>query len=263
MFYNVGPDFFPKIFQNITDSDEFFVWPKQILLPKQFGKWTKLSLQFNTYLWTHSRFPWNQQTAIGYACEIVFSFISGDAYFITNGALLLLFISMCWTHEAFYKMFVHLTRELDHFDNNRNDAEHLAKLIRFHVETKGWFSDTAKVYSLFILVQLICSMIFLASAIFQLDLVILTTFSAFLCFLFFYLSFAYPYLSLFISSFLLFPCFYLSFLFPFSLWYVCLFLGILPELRRNRLQNECAADVCDGKRFESLLLLFFREDGDG
>lgn len=69
-------------------------------------------------------------------------------------------------------MFVDSTRKLDHIDNNRNDAQHLAKLIRFHCVAKGWFSDTSELYSLYILVQLICSMIFLASAIFQLDLVI-------------------------------------------------------------------------------------------
>lgn len=80
--------------------------------------------------------PWNQETLVGYIGEIWFDVIVSESYFITNGAILLLFMSICLHHQAFYRMFEKSVQELDHFDSKRNDEELLCNLIRFHVRSK-------------------------------------------------------------------------------------------------------------------------------
>lgn len=62
--------------------------------------------------------------------------IDAEVYLVTNGSLLLLFISICLHHLSFYKMFRDEARKLDYRDKDRNDAEHLRKLIRFHIIVK-------------------------------------------------------------------------------------------------------------------------------
>lgn len=57
---------------------------------------------------------------------------------ITNGTILLLFIAMCLHHRAFYKMYAHSLRELDHVDEKRNDRIVLCELIEFHGMAKRY-----------------------------------------------------------------------------------------------------------------------------
>lgn len=80
--------------------------------------------------------PWNQRTPLGYAMEMFFSVFNADFYFIVNGAFLLLFISICKHHEAFYKMFEHSLRKYDQNDTDRMDKKSLCDLIRFHILVK-------------------------------------------------------------------------------------------------------------------------------
>lgn len=48
----------------------------------------------------------------------------------------MLFISICLHHETFYKMFQNEAKKLDDHDKHRNDADHLRKMIRFHILVK-------------------------------------------------------------------------------------------------------------------------------
>lgn len=76
--------------------------------------------------------PWNQETVIGYIGEIFYTIIAGQAFMISLALLSLLFISICWYHRAFFKMFQHFTLKLNQSNKNRNDKEFLVQLIRFH-----------------------------------------------------------------------------------------------------------------------------------
>lgn len=80
--------------------------------------------------------PWDQETFLGYIGEMVVSMICMEGYLIDNGALLLLFISMCLHHQAFYRMFRNSLCKLNRPDKRRNDKEHLCNLIRFHISVK-------------------------------------------------------------------------------------------------------------------------------
>lgn len=85
----------------------------------------------------HSSLPWNRTTPIGYlvyGCSFV-AVIEG--YFLANGALLILFVSICVHHEAFYEQFQYVIGKLDKDDAKRNNERVLCDLIRFHNITKG------------------------------------------------------------------------------------------------------------------------------
>ena len=139
--------------------------------------------------------PWNQETPLGYFFEICISLICMESYLIDNGAFLLLFISICLHHWAFYKMFQKSLKALDRHDNIRKTKEHIHHLVEFYILIKewvwqrnaehfnlnysnafsfpSWFLESAKVYSHIVLIQLACSMLFLSCILFQLDLVII------------------------------------------------------------------------------------------
>lgn len=71
---------------------------------------------------------------MGYWAEIVFNIAIDQAYLISNGALLLLFISICLHHQAFQKIIGYMATELN---NNINTSENrLAEIIRFQMEIK-------------------------------------------------------------------------------------------------------------------------------
>lgn len=139
--------------------------------------------------------PWDQHTLNGYIYEIGFVITVGAAYLLTNGALLLFFISMCWHHQAFSKIVRHFLCKSDHSNGKRNDKEFLCEIIRFHVSIKeyvlffiptvvsiricflnecflfSFFLASAGVYSPLIACQLMSSTIFMACVILHLDLV--------------------------------------------------------------------------------------------
>lgn len=139
------------------------------------------------------RLPWDQQTSLGYFGETCYFVVVSLTYLTINGTFMLLFISMCLHDYAFYQMFQHFIRKWHESDANRNGAAFLCKLIRFHVSVKkwvwstfwafnqnlnvffefffSWFLMSADVYSRIVMIQLLCSMIMMACAFFQLDLV--------------------------------------------------------------------------------------------
>lgn len=137
--------------------------------------------------------PWDQRTLIGYVGEIIFVVFTSSNYMICNAPIILLFISICLHHQAFYKIFQHSLNKLDLPDKNINNRKFICDLVRFHTSVTeyvnlkkkhlnnekfimmsfffSWFSYTANVYSLFIVILLICNTINLSCALFQLDAV--------------------------------------------------------------------------------------------
>lgn len=60
----------------------------------------------------------------------------GESYLVLNGSILLLFISICWYHRAFYERFRDSVRQLDDRHRNQDTKTILHELIRFHVRVK-------------------------------------------------------------------------------------------------------------------------------
>lgn len=89
------------------------------------------------YKYFHFRFPWDQQTLIGYLAEIFLVIYIAGFYVVINGLFITLFISMCLQHSAFYKMFRHFVQKLDDPGKNRDNEELICKLIEFHTTTKA------------------------------------------------------------------------------------------------------------------------------
>lgn len=82
--------------------------------------------------------PWDQSTPIGYFYKISFDTLVGVTYLVSNGALLVLFVSICLFHQAFSKMFEHSLRKLGESGGDHNDEELLCQLIQFHISVKKW-----------------------------------------------------------------------------------------------------------------------------
>lgn len=137
--------------------------------------------------------PWNQTTYLGYAGEISIDVMVTVGYLIANGSLLLFFMSMCIYHRAFLKIFEHSVDNLDAI-KGRNKEKCVLDLIRFHISTKKWepgidngvqlkmlihvplffqccrwFIESAKIYSPFIILELICCTIIMAIVILYFD----------------------------------------------------------------------------------------------
>lgn len=78
--------------------------------------------------------PWNQETPLGYSAEIGFNIAIDQAYMISNGALLLLFISICMNHQAFNEIIGQMVAKLNEGPND--NMENLAEIIRFQMKIK-------------------------------------------------------------------------------------------------------------------------------
>lgn len=85
-----------------------------------------------------SSLPWDQSTPHGYFADVLFCIASGECYLIINGTLLILFVSICWHHQAFYERFRHSVLELNYPRNKSNANEILCELIRFHTTVKEY-----------------------------------------------------------------------------------------------------------------------------
>ena len=96
--------------------------------------WAKYGAFDTTHLYTAYQFilPWNQTTKLGYFMEIICDIILGTSYFLANGSLLLLFISICLHHLAFYNRFKYSISKLGNSKNPENDKKLLCDLIQFH-----------------------------------------------------------------------------------------------------------------------------------
>lgn len=156
----------------------------------------RLELFFSEHLVGNCRLPWDQRTELGYFGEIVVSVLASNNYIFFNGLFLLLFVSLCFHHRAFYQMVEHSFHVLQRSNSRRIDKLFLSDQIRFHIIVReyvhvqsytqnvctlnytklqfvySWFLDSADVYSPQLVGQMICCVILLASTIFQLDLVI-------------------------------------------------------------------------------------------
>lgn len=80
--------------------------------------------------------PWNQNTLVGYCAEIFSTVIILMGYFLENGILLILFLSMCFHHQTFYEMFNHLIVEMNGSEERRCAKKSIHNLIRFQCSTK-------------------------------------------------------------------------------------------------------------------------------
>lgn len=95
----------------------------------------------------HLSLPWDQHTPVGYFLEICFDIIGGDVFFASNGWEILLFISICLYHQAFYKIFQHSVKKLDR--PHKGYHKYLGNLVEFH--------NLVKEYAQTIIPQFICN----------------------------------------------------------------------------------------------------------
>lgn len=81
--------------------------------------------------------PWDYRTPLGYTGEILFGILLSEAYLIGNGSILMLFVCICLHHKAFYRMFEHSVRKIDHIHRELDVRNQLCEIIRFYVSAKG------------------------------------------------------------------------------------------------------------------------------
>lgn len=82
--------------------------------------------------------PWNEENRIGYIAENCLFLISLSVYLVTNGTVLMLFISLTWILQAFSKMYRHTANKLKHPDENRNVEKTLCKLVDLQNMAREW-----------------------------------------------------------------------------------------------------------------------------
>lgn len=68
--------------------------------------------------------------------EKLVDLVIGSLYYIWHGSILVLFISLCLHHQAFYNMFGNSLRKFDLEDRHQSDKRVLCDIIRFHVVVK-------------------------------------------------------------------------------------------------------------------------------
>lgn len=122
-----------KYFMEITMSIFSFIY---IMLCKCF-----LIYEFNMIKWKKnslSSLPWNQTSLLGYFAETCFEIIAGMTYYLINGVMMLLYISLCIHDQAFYHMVKHSIDKwtLTNDKNDGNNEQFLRNLIRFHISAK-------------------------------------------------------------------------------------------------------------------------------
>ncbi|XP_055309198.1 uncharacterized protein LOC129573051, partial [Sitodiplosis mosellana] len=117
--------------------------------------------------------PWNQRTLCGWIGLNLLSAGAASFYMIIDYSILSFFVGICEYHHVFPEFFGVLMNELDHrINSNANQFKDLfVKLIYFHNTARGMFSETADFFSLFIFIQLACSVIYLACSIFLTDII--------------------------------------------------------------------------------------------
>lgn len=80
--------------------------------------------------------PWNQSTLSGYIGEENFICYCGGTYMVSDGVILLLFISICTHHQAFYDVFANTIDQWNRRDANQNDEQFIFDLMRFDILIK-------------------------------------------------------------------------------------------------------------------------------
>lgn len=80
-----------------------------------------------------SRLPMDQNTIFGYFVEVCFATTVSETYFDVNGGFCVLFISMCFHHQAFTNIFNYLIDKLNECNRRKPAEEIIYHLIRFRV----------------------------------------------------------------------------------------------------------------------------------
>lgn len=78
---------------------------------------------------------------MGYFGEIIQTLIAAEIFLLVNGVPLVLFISICIHHQAFYKIFKHMIDEWNARQKNQSADKDVEKflaydLIHFHILVK-------------------------------------------------------------------------------------------------------------------------------
>lgn len=82
--------------------------------------------------------PWNRETPLGYAGEIIYFLWTAEGYIFVNAAIVLLFVAICLHHRAFYEMYCYELNKLNCVDKHRNNQQFLSDLIEFHISFKKY-----------------------------------------------------------------------------------------------------------------------------
>lgn len=87
------------------------------------------------------RFPWDQNTLIGWIMELIFNIVAATMYFIIASSFLILFFSICQYHGSFYKIFRLQIDEIDAAIAQQPLPTHrikklLYETINFHISAK-------------------------------------------------------------------------------------------------------------------------------
>lgn len=86
--------------------------------------------------------PWDQSSVVGYLGEVFHITIATKVYLIVNGVPLMLFISICTQHRAFYPIFKHsidkwnARDKIQQIQHHRDGKKFICGLIRFHLSVK-------------------------------------------------------------------------------------------------------------------------------
>lgn len=81
----------------------------------------------------YSSLPWNQKTLLGYFFATCYIAICLQSSLIVNGAILLLFISICIYHHAFYNIFNETTIKLNICKKDQEVKQIFDDLIHFRI----------------------------------------------------------------------------------------------------------------------------------
>lgn len=100
-------------------------------------KWDSINthVQINRLIFSY-RLPWDNSTLIGFVAEICSILNCYHSYNIVNGSTMLLFISICLHHQAFFKMVQHSISKIDRNVHRQNYDQLLCELIHFHTSAK-------------------------------------------------------------------------------------------------------------------------------
>lgn len=90
----------------------------------------------HSYILQFFSVPWNQSTLFGFFEDVLFCIIVAEAVFLFNGAFILLFISICWHHQAFDQMLQHSLIKFEHFNKKRDVKELICNFVNFHNAAK-------------------------------------------------------------------------------------------------------------------------------
>lgn len=80
--------------------------------------------------------PWNQSTYIGYVGEILYLIPCCWGVVLTNGAIMVTFISISIFHQTFYEIFECLLSTLNHNDKSTPAEMIIENSIRFRITTE-------------------------------------------------------------------------------------------------------------------------------